>query len=230
MRWSCRLRNGAARRGLVNSNGEPADRKEGPLPEERLRNRARATLSRAPIAHDRRHRPADPAVGRARRLWIARRPIATDSSNANSSAAESRRATSSTASGCAPSRSAIWSSATRAGRPHRPLRADPDPNQVERQRRGLSSRRPRRPASRPAGHGKVSWGQIDKLLPPPTDKPFQLPDFVARRRRQQHCPGDAVRSVGIALQGAGNLSGGFKGRMAAASPQPGPRQLRDPRV
>ena len=27
-------------------------------------------------------------------------------------------------------------------------------------------------------HGKVSWGQIDKLLPPPTGKPFQLPNVV----------------------------------------------------
>src|SRR5947209_17934667 len=27
-------------------------------------------------------------------------------------------------------------------------------------------------------HGRVSWGQIDKLLPPPTNKPFALPDFV----------------------------------------------------
>src|SRR4051812_45818248 len=27
-------------------------------------------------------------------------------------------------------------------------------------------------------HGKVSWGQIDKLLPPPSNKPFELPDFA----------------------------------------------------
>src|SRR5215212_7107891 len=26
--------------------------------------------------------------------------------------------------------------------------------------------------------GKVSWGQIDKLLPPPSGKPFQLPNLV----------------------------------------------------
>jgi len=27
-------------------------------------------------------------------------------------------------------------------------------------------------------NGKVSWGQIDKLMPPPSNKPFALPDFV----------------------------------------------------
>src|SRR3954465_9168264 len=27
-------------------------------------------------------------------------------------------------------------------------------------------------------HGKVRWGQIDRLLPPPTNKPFELPNFV----------------------------------------------------
>src|SRR3954447_12550973 len=26
-------------------------------------------------------------------------------------------------------------------------------------------------------HGRVSWGQIDKLLPPPTNKPFALTEF-----------------------------------------------------
>src|SRR5215204_6612218 len=26
--------------------------------------------------------------------------------------------------------------------------------------------------------GRVSWGQVDKLLPPPSDKPFRLPDVV----------------------------------------------------
>jgi len=27
-------------------------------------------------------------------------------------------------------------------------------------------------------NGKVSWGQIDKLMPPPSNKPFQLPDIA----------------------------------------------------
>src|SRR4030095_7368224 len=30
--------------------------------------------------------------------------------------------------------------------------------------------------------GKVSWGQIDKLLPPPSGKPFRLPDLTVGLR------------------------------------------------
>ena len=43
-------------------------------------------------------------------------------------------------------------------------------------------------------HGKVSWGQIDKLLPPPSNKPFQLPNFaldVARQQRSRSRPRSA---------------------------------------
>ena len=65
--------------------------------------------------------------------------------------------------------------------------------------------------------GKVSWGQIDKLLPPPTDKPFQLPDFVLDVADSSISLATPFGQLGIALQGAGNLSGGFKGRMAASS-------------
>ena len=35
-------------------------------------------------------------------------------------------------------------------------------------------------------NGKVSWGQIDKLLPPPSGKPFQLPNFVLDVADSQH--------------------------------------------
>ncbi len=27
-------------------------------------------------------------------------------------------------------------------------------------------------------HGRISWGQVDKLMPPPSNKPFALPEFV----------------------------------------------------
>ena len=27
-------------------------------------------------------------------------------------------------------------------------------------------------------HGRISWGQIDKMMPPPSNKPFALPDFA----------------------------------------------------
>ena len=76
-------------------------------------------------------------------------------------------------------------------------------------------------------HGKVSWGQIDKLLPPPSNKPFQLPEFRARRRRQQHRAGDAVRpGRRRARRATAQLSGGFKGRVGGRQPAPGPRPLR----
>src|SRR5687768_14995660 len=72
--------------------------------------------------------------------------------------------------------------------------------------------------------GKVSWGQIDKLLPPPTDKPFALPDFVLDVADSSISLATPFGPLGIALQGAGNLSGGFKGRMAASSPRLVPGQ------
>src|SRR4051794_7415540 len=68
-------------------------------------------------------------------------------------------------------------------------------------------------------HGKVSWGQIDKLLPPPSNKPFELPDIVLDVADSSISLGTPFGPVGIALQGNGRLSGGFKGRMAVASPQ-----------
>ncbi len=67
--------------------------------------------------------------------------------------------------------------------------------------------------------GKVSWGQIDKLLPPPTDKPFALPDFVLDVADSSIALGTPFGALGVALTGTGNLSGGFKGKVAVASPR-----------
>jgi hypothetical protein len=67
-------------------------------------------------------------------------------------------------------------------------------------------------------HGKVSWGQIDKLLPPPTKKPFQLPSVVLDVADSSIALATPFGPVGIALQGNGMLTGGFKGRIAVASP------------
>lgn len=67
--------------------------------------------------------------------------------------------------------------------------------------------------------GKVSWGEIDKFLGPPSDKPFTLPDIavdVADTRVALKTP---FGNLGFALVGAGNLTGGFKGRLAVAGPQ-----------
>lgn len=68
-------------------------------------------------------------------------------------------------------------------------------------------------------NNKISWGQIDKLMPPPSGKPFALPNFVVDVADTSIALATPVGPLGIALSGTGNLSGGFKGRLAAASPQ-----------
>ncbi len=48
-----------------------------------------------------------------------------------------------------------------------------------RQRRRLPHRRARRPASKArSSTARVVWGDVSKLLPPPSDKPFALPNIV----------------------------------------------------
>ena len=68
-------------------------------------------------------------------------------------------------------------------------------------------------------NGRVSWGQIDKLLPPPSNKPFQLPNFALDIADSSIALATPFGPVGVALQGNGMLSGGFKGRLALASPK-----------
>jgi hypothetical protein len=68
-------------------------------------------------------------------------------------------------------------------------------------------------------HGKVSWGQIDKLLPPPSDKPFELPNFALDVRDATISLATPFGPVGVALEGNGMLSGGFKGHAAIISPR-----------
>jgi hypothetical protein len=68
-------------------------------------------------------------------------------------------------------------------------------------------------------HGKVSWGQIDKLLPPPSKQPFKLPDIVLDIADSSISLVTPFGPVGIAADGSGRLSGGFRGRIALASPR-----------
>jgi len=68
-------------------------------------------------------------------------------------------------------------------------------------------------------HGKVSWGQIDKLMPPPSNKPFALPNFAVDVADSSISLATPFGPVGIAVQGSGKLSGGFKGHIAVVSPQ-----------
>ncbi len=74
--------------------------------------------------------------------------------------------------------------------------------------------------------GKVSWGQLDKLLPPPSGKPFRLPNIVLDIADSNLALATAFGRLGVAVEGAGNLTGGFKGRIAAASPRLVPGKCR----
>src|SRR5947207_6425529 len=66
--------------------------------------------------------------------------------------------------------------------------------------------------------GRVSWGQIDKLMPPPSNKPFALPDFAVDIADSSIALATPFGPVGLAIEGNGKLSGGFAGRAAIASP------------
>ena len=66
-------------------------------------------------------------------------------------------------------------------------------------------------------HGKISWGQIDKMMPPPSGKPFALPEFVLDVADSSISLATPFGPVGFALQGNGKLSGGFAGRAAIVS-------------
>ena len=65
---------------------------------------------------------------------------------------------------------------------------------------------------------RVSWGQVDKLLPPPSGKPFTLPDITVDLKDATVALATPFGPLGFAVEGRGNLSGGFRGRLAVASP------------
>lgn len=67
--------------------------------------------------------------------------------------------------------------------------------------------------------GKVSWGEIDKLLPPPSGKPFRLPDISVDLADSAISLKTPYGNLGFAVAGAGNLTGGFRGRLALAGPR-----------
>ena len=67
--------------------------------------------------------------------------------------------------------------------------------------------------------GKVVWGEVSKLLPPPSDKPFALPNMVLDVADSSIGLETPFGKLGFALTGTGNLTGGFKGHVAAVSPR-----------
>ena len=71
-------------------------------------------------------------------------------------------------------------------------------------------------------HGKISWGQIDRMMPPPSNKPFALPDFALDISDSTIALATPFGPLGLALEGHGKLSGGFSGRAAIVSPRMAP--------
>jgi translocation and assembly module TamB len=65
---------------------------------------------------------------------------------------------------------------------------------------------------------RVTWGEVDKLLPPPSGKPFRLPDIAVDLKDTTVALATPYGGMGFAVEGEGNLSGGFKGKLAASSP------------
>jgi hypothetical protein len=68
-------------------------------------------------------------------------------------------------------------------------------------------------------NGRVSWGQIDKLLPPPTGKPFSLPDVSLDIADSSISLRTPWGPIGFAVRGNGNLTGGFAGKFVSYSPR-----------
>ena len=68
-------------------------------------------------------------------------------------------------------------------------------------------------------NGKVVWGDVSKLLPPPSKKPFALPNIVLDIADSSIGLQTPWGSLGFAVAGSGNLTGGFKGRLASVSPR-----------
>ena len=69
---------------------------------------------------------------------------------------------------------------------------------------------------------RISWGQLDRLLPPPSGRPFELPDISVDVADTSISLATPFGPLGVAVEGAGNLTGGFRGRLAAASPRLAP--------
>jgi hypothetical protein len=66
--------------------------------------------------------------------------------------------------------------------------------------------------------GKLHFGDLDKLLPPPSGAPFRLPDQdvdIADAALRLDSP---AGRIGAAVAGRGNLADGFAGRMVAVAP------------
>lgn len=66
--------------------------------------------------------------------------------------------------------------------------------------------------------GKLSFGALDPLIFTGSDEPFDLPDLNVHIADGQARFDTDYGAVGIKLEGGGNLSGGFAGKLAAIAP------------
>jgi translocation and assembly module TamB len=64
---------------------------------------------------------------------------------------------------------------------------------------------------------KISFGELDKLLPKPTGKPFEFPDLNVDVADAAIALDTPAGRVAMAIEGKGNLANGFRGVMAARS-------------
>jgi hypothetical protein len=67
-------------------------------------------------------------------------------------------------------------------------------------------------------NGRLTLGAVDRLLGPPTGKPFRLPDLPVQLDDARLELATAAGPLLLRLDGKGNLASGFKGRYAAAAP------------
>ncbi|HWT12010.1 MAG TPA: YdbH domain-containing protein [Allosphingosinicella sp.] len=81
---------------------------------------------------------------------------------------------------------------------------------------GLITARGVRLFGRVAG-GRISFGQIDRLLPPPTGLPFRLPDQRVDVADAAIVLATPAGRVALGLAGRGNLADGFRGHLAGVA-------------
>ena len=79
-----------------------------------------------------------------------------------------------------------------------------------------------------APNGRVSWGELDKLLPPPSGKPFTLPDVAVDIADSSISLRTPWGPLGFAIAGAGNLSRRVQGPLRDLEPASGHRPLLRP--
>jgi translocation and assembly module TamB len=66
--------------------------------------------------------------------------------------------------------------------------------------------------------GRIRLGEVDKLLPPPTGLPFRFPEQTVDIADASVRFDTPAGRIGLAVEGKGRLSDGFRGRMAASAP------------